>query len=79
MDLLDLLDSAPDPPSGEKPRNARCRCCKRPLTDETSLGYQIGPDCRKRLGIAPRARVRLARTRPGGDCEGQGDLLEEDL
>ena len=79
MDLLILADPAPDPPAGETPTTGQCRCCRRKLEDPVSLAYGIGPDCRKRLGIAPRARVRLARTRPGGDCEGQGDLLEEDL
>jgi hypothetical protein len=76
VNLLDG-DDEPDPPLEETPTTARCRCCRRPLRDETSLGYEIGPDCRKRLGIAPRARVRLARTKPGGDCDGQTDLLGE--
>jgi hypothetical protein len=65
-----------EPTVGESPTVARCRCCKRLLTADDSLGYVIGPTCRKRLGITSRQRVRLARVKPGGDCEGQGDLLE---
>lgn len=56
---------------------ARCRACKRKLSDPESLGFVIGPTCRKRLGIGTRARIRLAAVRPGGDCEGQTDLLED--
>lgn len=73
VNLLDL-DEPTVPPS---PTAARCRCCKRLLRAEESLGYVIGPVCRKRLGIAPRKPVRLARTKPGGDCQGQTDLLED--
>lgn len=72
--LLDLDDVST---VGERPTVARCRCCHRLLTEDVSLGYRIGPVCRRRLGISPRQRVRLARVRPGGACEGQGDLLEE--
>jgi hypothetical protein len=37
----------------------------------------MGSGCRKKHGIdASRKRVRLARIKPGGDCEGQTDLLE---
>ena len=56
---------------------ARCRACKRKLSDPESLGFVIGPTCRKRLGIDTGGRIRLARVRPGGDCEGQTDLLED--
>ncbi|MFI6594959.1 DUF6011 domain-containing protein [Nonomuraea sp. NPDC050536] len=73
MDSLLDLDVPAVPGSGTV---ARCRCCHRPLTEDVSLGYELGPTCRKRLGITSRQRVRLARVRPGGDCEGQGDLLE---
>ncbi|MFI6496884.1 DUF6011 domain-containing protein [Nonomuraea typhae] len=62
---------------GETPTVARCRCCRRLLRAEESLGYGIGPDCRQRLGITPRRRLRLARVRPGGECEGQTSLLAE--
>jgi hypothetical protein len=42
-----------------------------------SLAYGIGPDCRKRLGIAPRRPVRVTGVETWRDCEGQTDLLEE--
>ncbi|MFD9949853.1 DUF6011 domain-containing protein [Nonomuraea sp. NPDC059022] len=73
MTLLDL-----DPAVvGETPTTGRCRCCRHKLADPVSLAYGIGPDCRERLGITRRRRLRLSRVRPGGDCPGQGDLLEE--
>ncbi|MEV0585228.1 DUF6011 domain-containing protein [Nonomuraea sp. NPDC050310] len=55
---------------------ARCRACKRKLRDPESLGFVIGPTCRKKLGIEERRPLRLTGVRPGGDCAGQGDLLE---
>jgi Zn finger protein HypA/HybF involved in hydrogenase expression len=76
VNLLDLAEPAAEPTVGETPTVARCRCCKRLLKAEESLGYVIGPTCRKRLGIASRQSVRLARTKPGGDCDGQTNLLE---
>jgi hypothetical protein len=29
----------------------RCRCCNRPLTTPESIELEIGPDCRKRVGL----------------------------
>jgi hypothetical protein len=75
VNLLDL--DTPTVGEADERQGSRCRCCHRPLSAETSLGYSIGPDCRRKLGIAPRSRVRLARTKPGGDCDGQTNLLEE--
>ena len=76
MNLLDL--DGPDPPAGETPTTGRCRCCRRGLEDPVSLAYGIGPDCRKRLGIAPRRPVRVTGVPAWRDCEGQADLLETD-
>jgi len=77
LNLLDLDEpKAPDPHDPEH-HAGQCRRCHRPLSAEESLGYSIGPTCRKHLGITSRQPVRLARTKPGGDCQGQTDLLEE--
>ncbi|WP_157253180.1 DUF6011 domain-containing protein [Nonomuraea typhae] len=73
MTLLDLDPSTVE----ETPTVGRCRSCHHKIADPVSLAYGIGPDCRERLGISPRRRLRLARVRPGGDCEGQTDILEE--
>lgn len=68
-----------DEPStvGERPTVARCRCCHRLLTENVSLGYKIGPVCRRRLGITPRQAVRISGVPRGWDIEGQADLLED--
>jgi hypothetical protein len=72
-----FADEPTEPAPGE--HSARCRRCRRELTDAESLGYSIGPVCRQRLGITSGPRVvRLARVRPCGDCDGQGDLLGEE-
>ncbi len=59
------------------PCEAKCRRCHRPLSEAESLGYSIGPVCRKRLGIEGRRRLRLARGRSWDQIDGQGDLLTE--
>lgn len=78
--LLDLGDAdEPDLRGAEDHAALTGRCvCGRKIWDPVSLHHGIGPDCRRKLGIVPPARVRLARTKPGGDCEGQGDLLEDE-
>lgn len=72
MNLLDL----DEPRVGESPTQARCRCCRHKLLDPVSLAYGIGPDCRKRLGIAPRKPVRISGVPTGWDVEGQIDMLQ---
>lgn len=70
----------PEPGSGRREAD-RCRRCRRPLKDPESLGYHIGPDCRKALGISGRSRrlrtgrARVRRWKPGDE---QYDLLEQD-
>lgn len=72
----------PEPGSGRREAD-RCRRCHRPLKDPESLGYHIGPDCRKALGITGRsARLRTHRGRvrgwkPGDEQPGMFD--EEEL
>jgi len=42
---------------------ARCRVCKKPLTDEVSIALGIGPECRQGKGKhAQRAEKRIERT-----------------
>ncbi|MER5420357.1 DUF6011 domain-containing protein [Streptosporangium roseum] len=72
---MTLFAEEPDPPS--EPRAARCRCCRRLLTADDSLGYRIGRKCREKLGITSRKAVRPARVRSGGDVPGQTNLMEE--
>ena len=73
MNLLDL----DEPTVGESPTVGRC-VCGRKIWDPVSLLYEMGSGCRRKHGITvSRQRVRLARTKPGGDCDGQTDLLEE--
>lgn len=71
MNLLHLAA----PIVGESPTVGFC-VCGRKIWDPVSLLYEMGSGCRKKHGITGRQRVRLARTWPGGDCNGQGDLLE---
>lgn len=79
MTLLDLDTPLLDlhGPEDHAARAGRCRCCRHKLLDPVSLAYGIGPDCRKRLGIAPRKPVRITGVETWRDCEGQTDLLEE--
>jgi hypothetical protein len=73
VNLLDL----DEPTVGEAPTVGRCVCGRR-IWDPVSLLYEMGSGCRKKHGIVVGGkRVRLARTKPGGDCEGQTNLLEE--
>lgn len=74
---MTLLLDTDEPAAGETPTVGFC-VCGRKIWDSVSLAYEMGPDCRKKRGIVTsRKRVRLARTRPGGDCDGQQDLLED--
>jgi hypothetical protein len=77
VNLLDLLDSSPDPPSGEKPTVGKCVCGKK-IWDPVSLHYGLGRECREKAGIKPRRPVRVTRVPAWRDCEGQTDLLETD-
>ena len=69
----------PEEPTSDKPVRDRCRICHHKLRDPVSMQVGIGPDCRAALGITPhRRRVRLARVRDGGACEGQEDLFAQE-
>lgn len=70
---MNLLDLSVPPLS---PMYCLAGCGKR-LTDPRSRELGYGPDCAEKLGITAPSSPRIAR-RDGGDCEGQGDLLEED-
>jgi len=73
---VNLLNEPDTPTVPENPTVGHCVCGK-PIWDPVSLYYEMGPDCRKKHGIVHRrTRVRLARTRPGGDCDGQEDLTD---
>lgn len=56
---------APQQPDGPVEHSgggeARCRRCHRRLTDQTSLGYHIGPRCRELLGITTQSGQRWVR------------------
>lgn len=54
-----------------------CRRCGRPLTDETSLGYEIGPVCRDRLGITD-ARPSIPWSCTCDPIDGQVALFDLD-
>jgi hypothetical protein len=75
----DALDDQPTRPQAGAGPDV-CRRCHRPLTDPVSLGFHIGPDCRRHLGIMPSRRrlVRLTRVRVCVPGPGQGDLLDQD-
>lgn len=37
---------------------ARCRICKRPLTDPESVARLVGPECWSRYGVDPQLRLQ---------------------
>ncbi|GAA4089578.1 DUF6011 domain-containing protein [Nonomuraea soli] len=75
MDQLDLLGDAEQ--QAVVRHVARCRACKRRLRDPESLGFFIGPTCRRRLGIEPGRRLRITGLPRGWEIDGQVDLLQE--
>lgn len=50
--------------------------CGRFLTAPESRARGYGPECAEKLGIIDPPCPRFSR-RDGGDCPGQGNLLEE--
>lgn len=74
----------PEPVPEPVAEAAQCRACHRPLTDEVSLTYRLGPVCRDRRGIALPSRPRFGSC-PCGPIPGQltlfdllGDMNETD-
>jgi hypothetical protein len=67
MDLLDLAVPAPVV--------VYCDDCHHPLWTPESRKLRLGPDCAEKRGIS--LTKPYARSRSGGDCEGQTNLLEE--
>ena len=79
MSLFDLPAPAPEPepePEQEPQPAGRCRRCHRKITDPVSLAYQIGEDCRERLGIPPPKTSPRIGVRWTGPVKDQIELEE---
>jgi hypothetical protein len=68
VNLLDL-DAPPLP-------LIQCGACRQPLWKKESRELGFGMDCAEKLGIIIPSSPRFSK-RDGGDCPGQGNLLEE--